>query len=807
MIHLFVVLLTVSVAALAYVYAGYFGALRLIVWMRGARPIARRDITPPLTLIISAYNEAAVIRKKIENALGLDYPADRREILVISDASDDGTDEIVREYASRGVRLFRQPARRGKTAGLNAALPTVMGEIVVFSDANAMYRADALRMLVRNFADPSVGCATGEARYLPGGNAVADVGERVYWNYEMQVKRLETALGSMVGGDGAIYAIRKRLWQPLPENAINDFLNPLQIVAAGWRAVYEPDAVCFEETAGGTGLEYRRRVRIVSRSWRAIFQAKSVLNPFRVGLFAWSVVSHKILRWLSGLFVAVATLAIAGLFFEAVRGWSMGAAIGISAAAIVLLSIPAVRRSLGVLGYFAAINVASLVGLAKGSIGQVSGVWSTPREQPVLAPRVVPQTHVSVGAVLLLFGVLALSAATVAWLTAPSTAAGGIFWTSAGVLLYIYVGYPLLLALLKVSASRAVARKPIEPAICLFIAANDEEDVIEAKLLNTLALDYPPERLEVVVASDGSVDRTNGIVRRFAPAVRLLEFSPRRGKAAAINDGVATVTSDIVVFSDANTFLEPDALRELVQSLADPTVGAVSGDVRLTGERAALGRSEDLYYRYERWAQQAESDIGSMVGVDGALYAIRRRLFVPPPPDTILDDMAIPMGVIRAGYRVVFEPKARAYEQGCTSAREEFARKIRVTAGAVQFLSRGDSALPAGATQIMFSLFSHKALRWLSPVFGACAFAASMVLAGSSSAYAAAAMAQVTILVIGAAGCVPLLRRANVVAFLHYFCLVQTAAAIGFLRGISGGQSVLWQRFGRVPVARHHSAT
>ena len=122
---------------------------------------------------------------------------------------------------------------------------------------------------------PSVGCVTGEARYLPGGNAVADVGERLYWNYEMQIKRLETALGSMVGGDGAIYAIRKSLWRTLPENAINDFLNPLQIVAAGWRAVYEPEAVCFEETAGGTRAEYRRRVRIVSRSWRAVFQARA----------------------------------------------------------------------------------------------------------------------------------------------------------------------------------------------------------------------------------------------------------------------------------------------------------------------------------------------------------------------------------------------------------------------------------------------------------------------------------------------------------------------------------------------------
>jgi cellulose synthase/poly-beta-1,6-N-acetylglucosamine synthase-like glycosyltransferase len=293
-ISLLTAVLTVSVAMLAYIYAGYLAALKLIVWVRGARPIRRSRITPRLTLIISAYNEAEVIRKKLDNALALDYPADGFEIVVISDASDDGTDDIVQEYAAKGVRLFSQPERRGKTAGLNAAIPSVSGELIVFSDANAIYQKDALRMLVRNFADPQVGCVTGEARYFASGNAVADVGERVYWGYEMHVKRLETALGSMVGGDGAIYAIRRSLWQSLPENAINDFLNPLQIVAAGWRAVYEPDAVCFEETAGGTRVEYRRRVRIVSRSWRAVFQARAVLNPFHVGLFAWSVVSHKV---------------------------------------------------------------------------------------------------------------------------------------------------------------------------------------------------------------------------------------------------------------------------------------------------------------------------------------------------------------------------------------------------------------------------------------------------------------------------------------------------------------------------------
>jgi cellulose synthase/poly-beta-1,6-N-acetylglucosamine synthase-like glycosyltransferase len=307
--------------------------------------------------------------------------------------------------------------------------------------------------------------------------------------------------------------------------------------------------------------------------------------------------------------------------------------------------------------------------------------------------------------------------------------------------------------------------------------------------------------LSVVVASDGSVDATNDIVRRYAPAVRLLELSPRRGKMTAINLGIKNVTGDVIVFSDANTFLQPGAIRALTQNFADPQVGAVSGDVTLIGERASLGRSEDLYYRYERWVQRAESEIGSMIGADGALYAIRRELFTPPGADTILDDMAIPMAVVRAGYRVVYEGTARALEQGSETAREEFARKMRVIAGAVQFIRRRDSAVPASAPQVIVSLVSHKALRWLSPLFAIAIFVSSLLLAGTSQAYTATALAQGALMLLGLAGCLPRLRRIGIIAVAHYFCLVQAAAAFGLMRGLAGRQSVLWQRFARANTA------
>lgn len=798
-------LVAISLGALAYVYGGYLLLLKALVWVRGPRAVRKADVTPSATLIISAYNEAAVIGKKLDNALALVYPPGLLEIVVVSDASDDGTDAILAQYAGRGVRLLRQPERRGKTAGLNWALPQLTSEIVIFSDANAIYNPDALLKLARNFGDPDVGCVTGEARYLVDGDAAADVGERLYWRYEMLVKRLETAVGSMVGGDGAIYGIRRALWQTLPDNAINDFLNPLQIVASGWRAVYEPDAICYEETAGGVRVEYKRRIRIVSRSWRAVFQARGVLNPFKVGLFAWSVISHKVLRWMSGGFACLAAIGLADLYVEALIA-APGVTLVLSAlaAAAAAVSKPG-RKIAAVTGYFVAITAASVMGMLKGTSGRVSGVWSTPRQHEGIAAP--PSATVPVGSIFLattlLVALLAFVAVPVA---GPSRAAFLVFWGSSIVLGYVYVGYPLLLSVLRVLHGRRPAQAPIEPSVCLFVAANDEGAIIEAKLRNSIDVDYPPHLLSVVVASDGSLDATNDIVRRFAeanahggaaPRVTLIATSPRRGKIAVVNDGMRDVEADVVVFSDANTLLDKAAIRRLVRNFADPAVGAVSGDVRLEGERAALASSEDLYYWYERWVQGAESDVGSMVGVDGALYAIRRELFVPPPDDTILDDMAIPMAIVRAGYRVVYEAEATAHERGSETAREEFSRKSRVIAGAVQFLTRHDSAVPVSAVQVMFSMVSHKALRWLTPAFGASAFAASTLLAVSSPGYAVATAALMTLVMLGAAGCSSTLRRVSVIGLAHYFCLVQAAAGIGFLKGLSGRQSVRWRRFTR----------
>jgi cellulose synthase/poly-beta-1,6-N-acetylglucosamine synthase-like glycosyltransferase len=272
-------------------------------WHR--REVYQADITPSVTLLISAFNEERTIQHKIENSLSLDYPKDCLQVIIISDGSTDATERIAEAFVKSGVTLVRLPERRGKTAGLNAAFHIARGDILVFSDANILYAKDALRCLVRSFADQKVGCVTGNSHYVDADQSPAHMQENTYWGYERLVRTLESHLGSTVGGDGAIFAIRRELYRPLPPQAINDLVTPLQIVARGSRAVFEPAAIGFEPSAGNFMGEFRRKRRIVNRSWHGLMSLPQVLNPWRVGLFAWQVWSHKVLRWLMLPFVGL----------------------------------------------------------------------------------------------------------------------------------------------------------------------------------------------------------------------------------------------------------------------------------------------------------------------------------------------------------------------------------------------------------------------------------------------------------------------------------------------------------------------
>lgn len=367
---------------IAYVYAGY----PILLWLLNAlglgRPVVVGAGEPVITLLISAFNEATVIAEKISNSLALDYPMDKLEIIVISDCSDDGTDEVVLAFNLPNVKLLRMPERGGKTLGLNAALKVARGEIIVFSDANAMYQPQALRNLIRNFTDRRVGAVVGESTYADA-NGNAQENESLYWKYETGIKALETRIGSVVGGDGAIYAIRKELYRDMRADALSDFVNPMQVVMGGYRCIYEPAAICVEEAADNLDKEFRRKVRIVNRAWRALWSMPVMLNPFKYGFFAIEMISHKLLRWLIPAFLV-------GLFVVNLGLLSQGGIYAFAFWLQVVLYVCALlgylqRRSnsmprlLAVPYYFCLVNYASARGIIEAYRGKTYTTWNTPR--------------------------------------------------------------------------------------------------------------------------------------------------------------------------------------------------------------------------------------------------------------------------------------------------------------------------------------------------------------------------------------------------------------------------------------------
>src|SRR2546426_8669132 len=309
-----------SVTALVYTYAGYPILLWLVAKFR-SRPVVRAEWTPTVTAIITAYNEERDLAAKLENTLSLDYPKDRFEIIVSSDCSTDRTDEIAQSFASRGVRLHRQPERLGKTACQNAAVELAGGEVILFSDATTHYKLDVLREMIPSFADPTVGCVAGRLTYVDPADSRVGRGARSYWGYETFLKRHESRVGSLIGASGCLYAVRRSAYVPLYHEACSDFIIATKMVEQGLRAVYEPNAVCTEQTNRQSDKELKMRVRIIAQTFTDLWRHRSLLNPVRGGFFGVQLLSHKVMRYLvpfflMGLFVASAILAPGSLFYR-----------------------------------------------------------------------------------------------------------------------------------------------------------------------------------------------------------------------------------------------------------------------------------------------------------------------------------------------------------------------------------------------------------------------------------------------------------------------------------------------------------
>ncbi|MEM7466644.1 MAG: glycosyltransferase family 2 protein [Pseudomonadota bacterium] len=268
------------------------------------------DELPTITIIVSARNEETVIVDKINNALSLDYPAEKLNLMVVSDASTDDTDKLVTEIAdtSPRVKLLAIAERRGKTAGLNRAMEQIDSDLVVFTDANAMFKPDALRYLVAPFSNSKVGYVVGAQKYTQADGQSAGDNEGLYWRFELSLKAAESDFYSVVGGDGAIYAIRRELFTPLADEDINDFVNPLQIILKGYRGVFSSQAIAFEDPANSFDKEFNRKRRIVCRSWGALVRYGFNRQLFALPKFTFMVFSHKVLRWFCMVWISIAVL-------------------------------------------------------------------------------------------------------------------------------------------------------------------------------------------------------------------------------------------------------------------------------------------------------------------------------------------------------------------------------------------------------------------------------------------------------------------------------------------------------------------
>jgi hypothetical protein len=289
----------VSLTALFYIFIGYPAVLAVAALFRGrSQSPAEASEPPSISMIIPVHNEIGVIEQKLRNTMELDYSRDRLEVIVVSDASTDGTDDVAAGFAGEGdVQFRRLPERQGKGAALNLGLELAEGEIIVFSDASIFLEPEALRNIVRPFASPRIGCVSGED-YIRGGG-----GEGMYGKYELCLRNLESRIGSIVGASGCFYAQRKELCRPFVEGMAPDFLSVLHTVAAGYRAVTEAAARGEMRTVRRAGHEFPRKVRTMLRGMTTLSSFKRLLNPFRHGWFAVELLSHKVLRWMAGLFL------------------------------------------------------------------------------------------------------------------------------------------------------------------------------------------------------------------------------------------------------------------------------------------------------------------------------------------------------------------------------------------------------------------------------------------------------------------------------------------------------------------------
>jgi len=390
---------------------------------------------------------------------------------------------------------------------------------------------------------------------------------------------------------------------------------------------------------------------------------------------------------------------------------------------------------------------------------------------------------------------------------------GLLFWLSVLFILYVYLGYPLILVGLARLRQKPVDYPVYLPNVTILIAAHNEQAVIASKLENTLALDYPLENLQIIVAADGSEDRTAEVVKSFEPRGVELAYQPeRRGKMAAINRAMSRVRHELVLFSDANNLYARETLRELVKPFSDPRVGGVSGSKNILGSGDGLTKADGLYWRYESYIKDQETRLGSCTGVSGEILAVRHNLYQPPPDGAINDDFFIALGILRQGYRLVYEPKARSFEPSSLSEADESVRRSRIVAGRYQAMGMSLQLLPWKNPLLVWQIISHKFMRPLVPFAMILAFITNLLAflwQPASLDHKILFLSPPYPLILLLLQCMfyflawmgNRLKDRGLIGKLLYVPTFLVNSNLSALRGLTsfltGGQTVLWQRVGR----------
>jgi len=372
----------IAVCCVVFAYVGYSLSIFLIALVV-RRPLNKAPIEPPVTFLITAYNEERNLAAKIEQTLSLDYPPEKLEIVVASDGSTDKTDAIARSYADRGVRLVRVEGRVGKTETQNQAVRQARGDVIIFSDATTRYEHSAIRNIVRNYADEQVGAVSGRYEYYNPTGASIGVGSILFWSYENKIKRMQTSIHTITGCCGCIYSVRKSVYEPLPADIISDLCEPLKVLEKGYRIVFEPDAIAYEETTEETNEEFKMRVRVATRGMRGLLYMKTLFNPFRYGFVSYQLLGHKVMRWFVPVFMLIALFSNLFLLDSWLYRVTLALQLGLylAAAAGVVAERWKIRFfAISVPLFFVTVNLASLAAMLRVLRGYKAVTWETVRK-------------------------------------------------------------------------------------------------------------------------------------------------------------------------------------------------------------------------------------------------------------------------------------------------------------------------------------------------------------------------------------------------------------------------------------------